>query len=258
MGYDWATSRSRSATTDFGRAVPPRAADPESAPSVGGLIVAAAVDEFLAAAEAGRAVNRSGRAYLPSALRDLRSCLEYRVVPHLGDVPLGDVRRADVQALVDRLGADGLSESRIRSVVSALRALYGYAIERGDAEFSPADGLVMPQPGDARGAGDRRDGADAPDPQPPAEMPPPRWSDRFAEVWEDRPAWRLTQRRQEDPAADEWIADGQGATDPERRPRDRADFEPIALLPERLLSFGMRVVFVLFALVVLASLLQSI
>ena len=56
-----------------------------------------------------------------------------------------DVRRQDVQALVDRLGADGLSESRIRSVVSALRALYGYAIERGQVEFNPADGLVMPR-----------------------------------------------------------------------------------------------------------------
>jgi hypothetical protein len=36
---------------------------------------------------------------------------------------LRDIRRTDVQQLVDRLGAEHLSESRIRSVVSALRAL---------------------------------------------------------------------------------------------------------------------------------------
>ena len=46
-----------------------------------------------------------------------------------------------MQALVDRLAAEQLSVSRIRSVVSAIRALYGYAIERGFVEFSPADGL---------------------------------------------------------------------------------------------------------------------
>jgi site-specific recombinase XerC len=39
----------------------------------------------------------------------------------------------------DRRGADGLSESRIGSVVSAMRGLYGYAIDREQVEFNPAD-----------------------------------------------------------------------------------------------------------------------
>ena len=46
----------------------------------------------------------------------------------------------------DRLGADGLSESRIGSVVSAMRGLYGYAIDREQVEFNPADALAMPRP----------------------------------------------------------------------------------------------------------------
>jgi hypothetical protein len=36
-----------------------------------GIAVAAAVDRFIEGAEAGRAVNRSGRPYMPSALRAL-------------------------------------------------------------------------------------------------------------------------------------------------------------------------------------------
>jgi hypothetical protein len=43
----------------------------------------------------------------------------------------------------DRLGADGLSESRIGSVVSAMRG-YGYAIDQ-QVEFNPADARVMPR-----------------------------------------------------------------------------------------------------------------
>ena len=61
---------------------------------------------------------------------------------------LRDVRRQNVQVLVDRLSAQRLSLSRIRSVVSAIRALYGYAIERGYVEFSPADSLLLPPEGD--------------------------------------------------------------------------------------------------------------
>jgi hypothetical protein len=60
---------------------------------------------------------------MPSALRDLRGILESHVVPELRAERLRDIRRTDVQQLVDRLGAEHLSESRIRSVVSALRAL---------------------------------------------------------------------------------------------------------------------------------------
>jgi hypothetical protein len=39
-----------------------------------------------------------------------------------------------VQALIDWLAADGLSVSRIRSVLSAVRALYGYAIDQGHVD----------------------------------------------------------------------------------------------------------------------------
>src|SRR6185436_18405230 len=154
MVYDWRPSGHRSVTSDLGVAVRPdqvtgaprEPARPQpSASRPDDATVAAVVDTFLASATAGRTLNRSGRPYMPSALRDLRGILESHVVPQLGAMHLHEVRRHDVQALVDRLGADGLSESRIRSVVSAVHALYGYAIERELAPSNPAEALVMPR-----------------------------------------------------------------------------------------------------------------
>jgi len=227
--YDWTPNAARSATSEFDLAVPRRPDD---------ATVAAAADQFVEAAQAGQFVNRSGRPYMPSALRDVRGILEYHVVPELGTARLRDVRRADVQGLVDRLGAEHLSESRIRSVISALRALYGYAIDQGLAEFNPADRLVMP-PGDE-----------------------PRRS-RPDELWGHPPAAedRLP-RREASPPGREADPPRRAARPPGREARppgqgDREAYEPIAQLPERILSVALKAVFVLFALVALVALLES-
>jgi hypothetical protein len=240
--YDWTPTAARSATTNLTLGVAPRSDD---------ITVAAAVDEFIEAAESGRAVNRSGRSYRPSALRDLRGILEYHVAPDLGDVRLRDVRRRHVQALVDRLGAEHLSESRIRSVVSALRAFYGYAIDREYVEFNPADALVMPR-------ADERVGKHVDEPwgDPPAwEGRPPRQAVR------DEPS-RVEWREREPQRAEPREREPQRAEPREREPsgaghRERAAYEPLALFPERILSYAVRAVFALFALVALVSVLES-
>jgi hypothetical protein len=208
MVYDWRPTASKSATTTEMRAV---AAPPPS------VTMAAVIEEFIEAAEEGRAVNRSGRRYRPSALRDLTGILRLHVAPALGDRDVTEVRRPDVQALVDRLGADGLSESRIRSVISALRALYGHAIDQGYVEFNPADALTMPsgqawREADAQGDGSEPEGA-------------AEGGDRAA---------------------------GEAAPDP----RPTVDFEPIAMLPERLISLALRAAIVVFVVVAIVSLVQ--
>jgi hypothetical protein len=148
MAYNWRPAGSGVATTTAPHVVarprprpagPAPVSRPARSPRVGTV-----VDEFIEAAEDGRAGNRSGRSYRPSALRDLRGILRHHVVPEVGHLPLSDVRRQHLQALLDRLAAEGLSESRIRSVISAVRALYGYAMDRGYAEFSAADRLEIP------------------------------------------------------------------------------------------------------------------
>jgi hypothetical protein len=145
---------------------------------------------------------------------------------------LRDVRRSHVQALVDRLAAEQLSESRIRSVVSAIRALYGYAIEQGYVEFSPAEGLAIlrenapvwapEEAGPERTPGETEPSFDWTDDLPPETGPAPPPPDRRAPR-----------------------KDGRGS-----------EYQPIALLPERILSLVLRivvVVFIMFALITLAG-----
>jgi Phage integrase, N-terminal SAM-like domain len=134
MAYDWRPTGSRSVTTGSSPVVAPPTA----------VTMAAAIEDFIEAAEQGSAVNRSGRRYRPSALRDVKGILRFHVAPALGERPVNEVRRADIQALVDSLRRERLSESRIRSVISALRALYAYAIDMRYVEFNPADSLTMP------------------------------------------------------------------------------------------------------------------
>src|SRR3954464_4222676 len=140
MDYQWKPAASSTATPTGGPAVrpmhPPPRTDDEAT-------LAEVSEEFIAAAEAGMARNRNGRRYRPSAVRDIAGCLRNHVVPDLGDLRLRDVQENDLQRLVDDLAAGDLSLSRIRSVVSAIRALYAYPLEHGIVEVSAADTLVV-------------------------------------------------------------------------------------------------------------------
>jgi hypothetical protein len=211
-------------------------------PPVQKIRAAEVVEEFISAAEDGRVYNRSGRLYKPSALRDLRGCLRHQFARDLGQMALQDVRRQHIQALVDRLAADELSLSRIRSVVSAIRALYGYAIEQGYVEFSPADGLVLPRAPAGRGDAETATEAET--------VTETAWR------WTDGPGASRTEggRRSEARGAG---ADGETRRQSSWRERNGMDFQPLAVLPERLLSFVLRAVAVGFALMVLAAILAS-
>jgi integrase len=100
------------------------------------------IDLFLEAAESGVALNKHGRRYKPSAIRDLRGCLINNVKPVLGAKRAGDVRRADCQRLVD--GLSGKSGSRVRSIVNAIRSLYRWAQDREIVQHDPAALVRLP------------------------------------------------------------------------------------------------------------------
>jgi hypothetical protein len=208
MPYAWEPEANGAATTTGSRAVVrPRRAAPEVARDEidhDAIEVAVAVEEFLDAAESGRARTAGGRPYRQSDLGDVRRSLRNYVVRDLGDMAITEVRRRDVQRLVDRLAAEELSERRIRSIVDALRAMFVYAGRRGWVETNPVRGLTMPR------------------------------EDRY-----------------EDDDEDPWL------------PNDRArrsmtpDLQPLALLPERILSLVLRIVVVVFVVIALISITQS-
>ncbi len=111
-----------------------------------------AAEAWLACARAGSVRNRSGDEYKPSVLRGYEQALRLRVLPALGRVQLKDIRRADLQSLVDRMLEEQHTASTIRNTLIPVRAIYRRALVRGDIALNPTIGLELPA---VRGRRDR-------------------------------------------------------------------------------------------------------
>ena len=107
-------------------------------------------DEWLEKAKRHEVLSRSRVPFKPSTLRDYESTLDQYVYPDLGAVRLSDLRRADVQALVDRLVGSGLAGSTVRNAIMPLRVVVRYAIRREGLLANPTMDLELPEPGGRR------------------------------------------------------------------------------------------------------------
>jgi integrase len=103
-------------------------------------------------AKSGLVRTRGGDVYKPSALRGYEQAMRDRLLPDLGAARLSEIRRVDVQDLVDRLQASGLDASTIRNAIAPLRAVYRRALTRGEVAVNPTAGLELPA---VRGKRDR-------------------------------------------------------------------------------------------------------
>jgi len=101
---------------------------------------------------AGAIRNRSGDAYKPSVIRGYELALDDVVLPEFGALKLGELRRADVRRLAERLQGRGLSPSRIRNLLMPLRVIYRRAIDLELVSASPLTALPLPA---VRGRRDR-------------------------------------------------------------------------------------------------------
>ncbi|MEK6326294.1 MAG: tyrosine-type recombinase/integrase [Actinomycetota bacterium] len=99
------------------------------------------IARFLEGIEAGTIRDRSGHPYKPSTRRGYERNLRGRVLPAFGATRLARLTRQDVQLWVDSL--DG-APSTVRNAVTALRALYAWAIPRGLAQVNPTRDLRLP------------------------------------------------------------------------------------------------------------------
>ena len=108
------------------------------------------IDEFLEAAERGSALDRDGRRFSRDAVRELRWSLDDHLGDELGAMSVSDVRRDDVEALIFRLGDEGVSPGRLRGVAKSVRALYDYAIEQRLVRRNPAERVALPDEDEAR------------------------------------------------------------------------------------------------------------
>lgn len=112
-------------------------------PATTGLLVAEARERFVTAAREGRALNKRGRRYKRKAIDVIEGRLKHDVEPHLGRRRLADIRRRDVQAIVDDL-TPRASGSSVRGVVNSLRALYTWAEDRELVSHNPGARVKLP------------------------------------------------------------------------------------------------------------------
>jgi integrase len=117
----------------------------------GSTAVGEAWKQFIDAAEAGTIDHRSGEPYKPATLRGYKRCWARLVKAGLDDSrKLTEVRRADLQAIVDKLRADGSAASTVRNTFDPLRAIYRRAVRRDHVRVNPCDGLEFPKVTNAR------------------------------------------------------------------------------------------------------------
>ena len=101
-------------------------------------------EKFVTAAREGRALNKRGRRDRPRrAIDNVEEVLRVHVEPRFGRRRIADIRRGDVQQLLDDL-TPAMSGSRVRAVVNALRSLYRWAQDRELVQHDPAHRVRLP------------------------------------------------------------------------------------------------------------------
>jgi hypothetical protein len=100
-------------------------------------------ERFVRAARDGRALNKRGQPYKRTAIDNIEECLRVHVEATLGARRISDIRRSQVQAIVDEL-APRMSGSRVRAIVNSLRSLYRWAQDRELVAHDPAALVRLP------------------------------------------------------------------------------------------------------------------
>jgi integrase len=105
-----------------------------------------AADELLAGMRDGTIVNRSHRPYKPATVRSYERALRLRILPELGRMRLGEVRRGHVQRFAEALVRDGMEPSTVLNTLDPLRVILRRAIDLDEVNADPTAGLRLPRP----------------------------------------------------------------------------------------------------------------
>jgi integrase len=101
-------------------------------------------EAWLEQARAGVVRTRKGDPFKPGTIRGYETGLRLRAYPTLGPEPLDEIRRADVQGLVDRLVAEGLAATTIGTVISAVSGIFRFEVERDRLKVNPITHVRVP------------------------------------------------------------------------------------------------------------------
>ena len=92
----------------------------------------------------GTILDRSGRPYRPTTIRSYTEAINKYLAPKLGHLRLGEVRRTDVQKLIDDMHAQGLAGSTVRNKPDPLRVVYRRALQGDQVTHNPVESLRLP------------------------------------------------------------------------------------------------------------------
>jgi integrase len=106
-------------------------------------------EAFIAGAKVGTVTDRSGKPYKPATLRGYERGWG-RIEPELGAHRLTDIRRADVQAFVDRLVTAGHAASTVRNTLDPLRSMFRRAHARDRVLVNPTVNIDVPRVANGR------------------------------------------------------------------------------------------------------------
>ena len=81
----------------------------------------------------------------PKTKADYEMTVRVYIVPRFGDTPISKITRADVQAWVQDLTAQGLSVSSVRRAIGGLNRIFGEAIISGALENNPCQRISLPR-----------------------------------------------------------------------------------------------------------------
>lgn len=101
-------------------------------------------DAWIAAANSGAAMTKSRQPYKHSVLRGYIDALERVMLPRLGErTQIGNLRRGTVQAVADRMLAEGLHPNTVRNYITGLRVALRWAVSREWITVNPCDRLEV-------------------------------------------------------------------------------------------------------------------
>jgi integrase len=107
-------------------------------------------EAWLEQVKAGVIRASGGQLYKPATPREYERAMRLRVNPALGNEPIDEITRADVQELVDELAAGGLAAPTIETTINAIRAIYRHEIGRDRVKNNPTRGVTLPSGGNRR------------------------------------------------------------------------------------------------------------
>lgn len=107
--------------------------------------LAAAVDEWLRAAEVGTIRTRGRRPFKPSTRRAVEQNYRRRLADRFGSARLDRIDHLTLQEYIDELDAGGTNASTIEGAILPLRLVFRWARGRGVVAVDPTEGLELPE-----------------------------------------------------------------------------------------------------------------